>query len=353
LASVPLGATVSYGAKQLLHFTNMQMTNTAGRSIPLTNQDAVQVVAFFGDVTDTGLNFSDPASGAVAAISTVVRLDPNRFGQTLPGFAAFPNLDPVIIGSVSQQGGSIVPSDTTIINRAVTGGQPAIPWIPAGLKVAQVGPDPVLSVPTTLVAIPGGTVEVPVNIDTARPEGSTGMVGALVALTFDPKVFEVAAADVRLGMLPESSSGWQLQAKVNEATGQIGIWLAGNAIQSTASGSLVTITMHAWDTAPTGATPLTIVRALGESVGRSDVIPDGGWGRPKSFLTAPIRNGFGHRAWGVLIRDDCQSDAAGRRVAEPGQRAGDRALSGLCAAADAAPENTSPYRWAGRALGII
>ena len=60
------------------------------------------------------------------------------------------------------------------------------------------GPDPTLSVPTNLVAVPGSTLIVPVNIDTAHPDGSTGMVDAVLALTYDPKVFDVSAADVQL-----------------------------------------------------------------------------------------------------------------------------------------------------------
>jgi hypothetical protein len=258
LATVPFGATATYGAKQLLHFTGMSMTNTAGTSVTLTNQDAVEVAAYFGDVNDTGLGFN--VNGAVAAIGTVAGLAANVVTQTLPGFTAFPELDPVIIGSVSQQGGSIVPSDTTAINRQVTGGQPAIPWLPVGVTAVTVGPDPVLSVPTNLMAIPGSTVMVPVNIDTAHPEGSTGMVRAELALTFDPNVFEVSAADVQLGSVPEAGSGWHLQAQVNEATGQIGVWISSNsAIESVLGGSLVTIAMHVRDNAPAGATGLSIV----------------------------------------------------------------------------------------------
>jgi hypothetical protein len=258
LATVPFGATATYGAKQLLHFTNMSMTNTAGTSVPLTNQDAVEVAAYFGDVNDTGLGFN--VNGAVAAIGAVASLSANTITQTLPGFTAFPELDPVIIGSVSQQGGSIVPSDTTTINRQVTSGQPAIPWLPVGVAAVTVGPDPVLSVPTNLVAIPGSTVTVPVNIDTAHPEGSTGMVRAELALSFDPKVFEVSAADVQLGSVPEAGTGWHLQAQVNEATGQIGVWIYSNtAIESILGGSVVTIAMRVRDNAPSGATGLSIV----------------------------------------------------------------------------------------------
>src|SRR5207249_1061427 len=49
LATVPLSATASYGAKQLLHFSSEQLNGTTG-PIAVTNQDGVQVVAYLGDV---------------------------------------------------------------------------------------------------------------------------------------------------------------------------------------------------------------------------------------------------------------------------------------------------------------
>src|SRR5262249_39063945 len=42
LATVPMTATASYGAKQLLHFSNELLNGTAG-PIAVTNQDGVQV----------------------------------------------------------------------------------------------------------------------------------------------------------------------------------------------------------------------------------------------------------------------------------------------------------------------
>jgi len=84
-----------------------------------------------------------------------------------------------------------------------------------------------------------------VNIDNARPQGSTGMVDAILALTYDPKVFDVSAADVRLGTVPAGGNGWQLNTEVNAQTGLIGVELYSNTpIQSSAGGSLVTIAMH-------------------------------------------------------------------------------------------------------------
>jgi len=98
-----------------------------------------------------------------------------------------------------------------------------------------------------------------VNIDTARPQGSTGMVEAVLALTYNPNIFDVSAADVQLGTVPEGGSGWKLQAEVNAQAGLIGVELFSTTpIQSTAGGSLVTIAMHVLNTAPAG-TGLTLV----------------------------------------------------------------------------------------------
>jgi hypothetical protein len=111
-----------------------------------------------------------------------------------------------------------------------------------------------------LRAAPGETVIVPVNIDTARPEDSTGMLEAVLALRFDPQVFTVSAADVHLGSLPTAGSGWRLISAVNSQTGEIGIDLfSATPISTRAGGSLVTVTLHVRDTAPPGTTVLNLV----------------------------------------------------------------------------------------------
>ena len=100
----------------------------------------------------------------------------------------------------------------------------------------------------------------PVDIDTGHPDGSTGATEAILALRFDPQVFDVSAADVQLGSL---TGGWQMTAVVNAQTGEIGIDLwSTSAIQTTAGGSMVLISMHVRDTAPTGASGLDLVTAV-------------------------------------------------------------------------------------------
>ena len=264
LATVPLSAATTYGAKQLLHFSSAQLGGTAG-TIAVTTDDGVEVAAFFGDVTDTGGPFTLQDAGAIAAVAGQI---PNTVLNTLPGFSAFANLDPVIVGDVSLQG-SVNSTDAGAMNQQVGGtAKPTIPYAPIGLAVTPVGPDPALSVGTDLVGVAGGTVVVPVDIDTARPSGSGGMLDAVLALSFNPQVFEVTAADVALGTVPEGGSGWQVHAEVNAATGQIGIELFSNSpIQSTAGGSLVTIALHVREGAPVGTTALTVVPYVDPSGG--------------------------------------------------------------------------------------
>jgi Cohesin domain len=239
-----------------LHFSGEKLSGTQG-SITVTNADGVEVAAYLGNVTDTGGPLSLQDAGAVAAVAGAVA---NTSAQTIPGFGAFPNLDPAVIGDVSLQG-SVNSTDAGAMTQQVGGtARPTIPYAPIGLTVTPVGPDPTLSVPTDLMGTAGGTVVVPVNIDTAHPLGSEGMMDAMLALSYDPQVFEVSASDVELGTVPEGGSGWQLKAEVNAQTGQIGVEIYSNTpIQSVQGGSLVTISMHVRETATAGATGLTLV----------------------------------------------------------------------------------------------
>ena len=137
---------------------------------------------------------------------------------------------------------------------------PQIPQPPSGLVIPPTGPDPILSLPADLTATSGGTVTVPVNIDTARPAGSSGLMEATLALRYNPQLFSVTAADIKLGTVPNAGSGWQLGAAINPETGEIGITLFSTTpIQSTAGGSLVTITLQVNGTTIVGQPALSLV----------------------------------------------------------------------------------------------
>ena len=234
LAQVPNSAATNYKTKALLHLSDIAVINSAGGSISAENNDGLQVAAYLGDVSGDGV-YSPLDAALISRVA--VAFD--------TGFAAYPMLDPSIIGNPTGNG--IVNSgDVTLLNRAVAGyPQTKMPVIPNGLSIVPTGPDPILSVPTDLVVAPDGTVVVPVDIDTARPPGSSGMMQAMIALRYDPRLFTVAAADVQLGSVPLAGSGWQLTTSINAQTGEIGIDLFSTTpIDSQAGGSLVTIEMH-------------------------------------------------------------------------------------------------------------
>ena len=111
----------------------------------------------------------------------------NAATDTLGGFSAYPLADPTIISDLNNNGNADS-GDVTLLNSYLAGMPHAqIPVPPAALAGFTVtGPDPALSLPTTLRAPPGGTVVVPVDIDNAHPVGSTGATEAILALKYNP-----------------------------------------------------------------------------------------------------------------------------------------------------------------------
>jgi hypothetical protein len=135
---------------------------------------------------------------------------------------------------------------------------------------------------------PDGTVVVPVNIDDPHPEGSTGLTQAVLALTYDPTILTVSAADVSLGTVPSAGGGWVLKTVVDATTGQIGIILfSATPISSSTGGSLVNITFHVKPGAAPGVTPIQLVDQVnpnGQGVLRTALDDNQG---PLTLHTAP------------------------------------------------------------------
>jgi hypothetical protein len=102
-----------------------------------------------------------------------------------------------------------------------------------------------------------------VNIDDAHPAGSTGLIKAQLALTYDPSQFTVSAADIHLGGVPALGRGWSLSVIVDQTTGQIAITLTSSTpIAQPSGGSLVTIDVHPKDAAVAGAAPVQLVSSV-------------------------------------------------------------------------------------------
>ncbi len=255
-ATVPATANSLYRSKALLHWSGVTLN---GGAINAEGGDAVEIVAYFGDASGTANgNLSGGDASDISAVATGIST--NGTLGTLGGFAAFPLGDPVIVADLNNDG-LVDASDVTLLNSVLSGTpRTQIPTIPTNVAITAYGPDPALSLPTTLVGLPGSTVVVPVNIDTAKPVGSNGATEAILALKYNPQVFTVSPADVQAGSL---TSGWQVTTVVNAQTGEIGIDIfSSSPIQTTLGGSLVTISLHVRDTAPAGQAALTLVNQV-------------------------------------------------------------------------------------------
>jgi hypothetical protein len=189
LATVPLSATSSYGVQQLLHFSSEQLNGTAG-PITVTNADGLEVAAYFGDVTGLGAPLS---LGDATAISSVANSIANTITQTIPGFGAYPTLDPAIIGDVSLQG-SVTSTDAGAMTQQVGGSaRITIPYPPVGLTTSPVPPGAMLLVNSEDRAVV-----------TPRPTSLIVPAG-IPAVQASPSIRDLAA-------LQNATSGGQLHA---------------------------------------------------------------------------------------------------------------------------------------------
>jgi hypothetical protein len=247
-ATVPNSAATIYKTKELLALSGI--TVNGGATVQAA--DGIHVDAYVGDVHVTALPAID-ASDALDA-NTIANAPHNS------GFTAYGLLDPAIIGAFVP--GNLVavgPADVTaLFSKAAHLPVPSLPAIPASVTTVNVnGADPTLSLVGAINA--NGIVSVAVMLDDPHPVGSTGMTEAHLALTYDPSVLSVSAADITLGSIP--GAGWRITSEVNAATGTIGINLfnlEGTPITATQAGSLVNIEFHILPGAPVTATSVQL-----------------------------------------------------------------------------------------------
>ena len=265
VANVPNSAANEMLQKTLLDLpvADIFFNGSATPASPVQNADGVQVVDYLGETTNNfGVINSNDASNAQAVVTA--NTTPTTANQPA-GLQAFPLADPFLIaGSTGSTTFKVVAADVTGLSRfAVSLSHPFIPTPPTGLTYSSPGPDPTVSIPTNLQVTAGGTVTVPVNIDDPRPAGSSGMTQAELALTYDPSVFSLTSADVQLGTVPASGTGWTLTSEINPLTGEIAILLESlTPISSAAGGSLATIDFHVRPGATPGATSVNLAAAV-------------------------------------------------------------------------------------------
>jgi hypothetical protein len=237
-ATVPnsSAATPIYRAKDLLSVSGVQINGSG--TIPVIGGSAVHLVAYVGDGDGNG---SYSSGDAVLITRVLVSAD--------TGFAAYPLVDPTIVADTDASG--FIPSDASLQANEAGVGFPtanlANPPIPTGANVTPIGNnvDPSLSLPSNLQVGANGTVTVPVNLDDAHPAGSTGLLQADLALTYNPSLFTVSPSDVHAGSVLAAGTGWSVVPTIDQATGQIGIALSSSTpISAAIGGSLVSIDFH-------------------------------------------------------------------------------------------------------------
>jgi fibronectin-binding autotransporter adhesin len=292
-ASVPNSSAAApiYRAKDILHLSSPSIN---GGSVPVTTSDGLHLVAYVGDGDGNG-----SYSSADAVLVTRVAL------QTDAGFTAYPLVDPVIVADTDGSG--FIPADAPLqVNEAGVGFATAnlpSPPIPSGANTTPIGNnvDPMVSLPTVLQVGANGLLTVPVTLDDAHPAGSTGLIEAHLALTYDPSMFTVSAADVHSGLLL-AGGNWSIVPTIDQVTGQIAIALSSSTpIASGLGGILVTIDFH-----QIGATPGRIagpsidlvasVNIHGQVIGTELEDAQGTF----TLTPAPV-NGFDPRIDGVVI----------------------------------------------------
>lgn len=240
-ADVP--GTALYRHKHVLDLANIVLN---GGAIPALDDDGVHVVAYFGDVTGNGAYSAQDAS-YIARLA--VGID--------TGLEEFALLDPSIIGDITGNG-AFSSTDTSLMLRAAVG--ITVPEIPSPLptvSLAQGGPDPKLSIPKNLVAPAGGSLTIPVDIDSIVNLTGNGLASADLVIYYDPTVLEITGAT--LGRLVQQRSGWIISSHIDRLAGRIDISLAGTRrLEGEFIGELVQLHATVKADAPAGSSAINL-----------------------------------------------------------------------------------------------
>jgi len=265
-ADVP--STAAYRASNLIRIENMSINEglIAGRA-----DDSIQKVAYFGDATGNGANYSISSppvySSLDASFIAQAVVDLTAFPNTNVGFDAYDLTDSVIIADVTGNG-TLSALDASYISREVlsitTGGlsgtdQPEIPALPTAPLTAPpivVGPDPKFVISTGITGVRGSTVNVPVQVPDSMLD-LTGALGIDMVITYDTATLDLADPDVTLGGLV--SSGWSISKFVSDGSGLIVVGLYSTTPHVPGTGVLLNLNFTVRADAPAGTTALNIV----------------------------------------------------------------------------------------------
>lgn len=241
-ASVP--ETATYRNKQVLDLGSIVVN---GGAIPAIDDDSVQVVSYFGDVTGNGA-YSAQDAALVARLA--VGLD--------GGLQQFKLLDPILMADINGNS-AVTALDTSRILQASVGlSTTEIPALPTpAFSLVQGGPDPKLSIPTNLAAVRGGQVLIPVMIDSIVDLTGNGLQSADLVIYYDATALDVTK--VTLGGLLKERGDWFVTAHNDPLAGRIFISLAGTTpLEGFFQGELVQLQATVKETARVGRTAINL-----------------------------------------------------------------------------------------------
>lgn len=232
-----------YRNKAVLDVANVVLN---GGTVAAVADDAVQVVAYFGDTTANG-TYSGSDASRIARLA--VGID--------SGLEEYLLLDPFILADITGFGG-ISGSDTSRIQQAAAGvASPEIPLPLPTVSLVQGGPDPKLSIPTTLTAAAGDSLIIPVHLDSILDLTGNGVESAELAIYYDATVLDVSA--VRLGSLLTAASGWTIASRIDPLAGRVLLSVSSpSPLEGVFEGELVQLQATVKPTAPLGATALNL-----------------------------------------------------------------------------------------------
>jgi hypothetical protein len=214
--------------------------------------------------------------------------------------------DPLLIGDITGNG-RLNASDASRVARVAALLQvPEIPAIPPGLVRAPTGgPDPAYRLPRALAADPGGTVRVPVHIESSFDlQAPHRLAEADAVILFDSDV--LTATSVTAGNFITSNSAWNYTANIDNALGRIVIVALGTEpVAGTFADVLVDIDFTVNAGATSGTTALNLVPS--SEGAHTDLVSESDESLP---FDAPVTHGTTDPADGFLtIRGNAAQQA--------------------------------------------